>query len=548
MADDIRELNALIADYGKEFQSSDPRRGPSLGSARLYNEDYQPATGSEQAEMVMSMLPGVGEGLDAAHFAKDIGDRNYLGAGLSGLGLVVPGLGAATIKKIAGATQKGSPVVSKFTTGRGSTYEQYNDGTTQRNRSGARHRDTSTGLQPRSNKTVFADKDSINSVGGIFQNTDMATRLDPVFDNDGNITEMSLNLLEDFGPRRAGESLASVPVTTRPEVGLYPVEIGNPESPMGSSGSGVHFGSEIISVDSATIKKIAGKDKTSEELLSLMYKDVKKKYPDAKVTEAEFLNNLKNMMGDGTVAKRREASLTDESIQKAQEKFTQNKAGADTLTPAQQARYIMELHRNAELPSVSVSKQGYITGSDDQPLTLYHMTHSKEPFDDFDFTVEERLPFLSTSTTPKGAEIGSSYAARKVLGETGSRTIPMKARATKVLDFENPGHLSELSKYMKENRTNTDTEFDDVLVDQMIDDMLQGNWAVLEKPRAREAMQKLGFDAFTTTEGGAKNVMLLDPTRQVEPLFDPKKTGMIGKYRRGGSVVERSNNYEPKAI
>ena len=61
-------------------------------------------------------------------------------------------------------------------------------------------------------------------------------------------------------------------------------------------------------------------------------------------------------------------------------------------------------------------------------------------------------------------------------------------------------------------------------------------------------MQKLGFDAFTTTEGGAKNVMLLDPTRQVEPLFDPKKTGMIGKYRRGGSVVERSNNYEPKAI
>ena len=542
MADDIMELNALIADYGKEFQSPDRRQGPSLGSARLYNEDYTPATGSQQAEMVMSMLPGVGEGLDAAHFAKDMGDRNYLGAGLSGLSMIVPGLGAATIKKV------GKPIIDKFTTSRGSTYELFDDATTQRNRSGVGHKDTSTGLQPVSNKTVFADKDSINSVGGIFQNTDMATRLDPVFDKDGNITEMSLNLLEDFGPRRAGESIASVPVTTRPEAGLYPVEIRNPESPMGSSGSGVHFGSEIISVDSATIKKIAGKDKTSEELLSLMYKDVKKKNPDTKVTEAEFLNNLKNIMDDGTVAKRREASLTDESIQKAQEKFTQNKAGADTLTPAQQARYIMELHRNAELPSVSVSKQGYVTGSDDQPLTLYHMTHSTEPFDDFNLTTEGRLPFLSTSTTPKGAEIGSAYAVRKALGETGSRTIPMKARATKILDFENPGHLSELSKYMKENRTNTDTEFDDVLVDQMIDDMLQGNWAVLEKPRAREAMQKLGFDAFTTTEGGAKNVMLMDPTRQVEPLFDPKKTGMIGKYRRGGSVVERSNNYEPKAI
>ncbi len=98
--DDIRELNALIADYGREFQSPDPRSGPSSASARLYNEDYQPATGSQQAEMLMSLLPGVGEGLDAAHVAQDIGNRDYLGAGLSGLGLVIPGLGAATIKKV----------------------------------------------------------------------------------------------------------------------------------------------------------------------------------------------------------------------------------------------------------------------------------------------------------------------------------------------------------------------------------------------------------------------------------------------------------------
>lgn len=100
MADDIRELNALVENYGREFQSPDRRRGPSSASARLYNEDYQPATSSQQAEVLMSLLPGVGEGLDAAHLAKDIGDRNYLGAGLSGLGLVVPGLGAATIKKL----------------------------------------------------------------------------------------------------------------------------------------------------------------------------------------------------------------------------------------------------------------------------------------------------------------------------------------------------------------------------------------------------------------------------------------------------------------
>jgi hypothetical protein len=100
MADDIRELNALVENYGREFQSPDRRRGPSSASARLYNEDYQPATSSQQAEVLMSLLPGVGEGLDAAHVVKDIGNRDYLGASLSGLGLIIPGLGAATIKKV----------------------------------------------------------------------------------------------------------------------------------------------------------------------------------------------------------------------------------------------------------------------------------------------------------------------------------------------------------------------------------------------------------------------------------------------------------------
>ena len=99
MADDIQELNALIADYGREFQSPDPRRGPSLGSSRLY-ADYQPATSSEQAEMLLSMLPGIGEGLDVAYIAQGIEEKDLRKAG-TGLGaLLLPGVGAATIKKI----------------------------------------------------------------------------------------------------------------------------------------------------------------------------------------------------------------------------------------------------------------------------------------------------------------------------------------------------------------------------------------------------------------------------------------------------------------
>ena len=255
MADDIRELNALVADYGREFQSPDPRRGPSLGSSRLY-ADYQPATSSEQAEMVLSMLPGIGEGLDAAYISQGIEEED-LGKAATGLGgLLLPFVGAGTIKQVAkrlgGAARSEKPVIDKFTTNRGSTYELFDDATTQRNRSGVGHKDTSTGLQPVSNKTVFVDKEGLVDVGGIFQNPDIATRLNPVFDDKGNITSMAVDLTEDFGPRRAGERIAEVPVTTQPAVGKYPVEIMSPESPRGSSGRGVHFGSEIIDVQSKT--------------------------------------------------------------------------------------------------------------------------------------------------------------------------------------------------------------------------------------------------------------------------------------------------------
>jgi len=99
VADDIQELNALIADYGREFQSPDRRRGPSLGSSRLY-ADYQPATSSEQAEMLLSMLPGIGEGLDVAYIAQGIEEKDLRKAG-TGLGaLLLPGVGAGVIKKV----------------------------------------------------------------------------------------------------------------------------------------------------------------------------------------------------------------------------------------------------------------------------------------------------------------------------------------------------------------------------------------------------------------------------------------------------------------
>ncbi len=51
--------------------------------------------------MVLSMLPGIGEGLDVANLVQDLGNRKYGQAGLSVLGMVLPGVGAGTVKQIA---------------------------------------------------------------------------------------------------------------------------------------------------------------------------------------------------------------------------------------------------------------------------------------------------------------------------------------------------------------------------------------------------------------------------------------------------------------
>lgn len=140
-------------------------------------------------------------------------------------------------------------IESVFMTGRGSTYAHHTDSTTTRNRSGAQHRDTRTGIQPRSGKTVFMDPSDVSRLGGLFQNTELATRFVPVLDKDGKPTgKAKLELLEDYGPRKAGTSLLEVPYSLKPVVGLNPVEIYNSASPMGDSGRGIHFGNKITEV------------------------------------------------------------------------------------------------------------------------------------------------------------------------------------------------------------------------------------------------------------------------------------------------------------
>jgi hypothetical protein len=139
-------------------------------------------------------------------------------------------------------------IESVFKTGRGSTYAHHADTTTTRNRSGANHTDKSTGIQQRSGKTIYMDPKAVNSMAGLYQNAELATKFVPLLENGKPTGKVALQLMEDYGPKKAGTILTTAPYSTKPAVGMNPVEIFGSESPIGSSGRNIHFGNAITEV------------------------------------------------------------------------------------------------------------------------------------------------------------------------------------------------------------------------------------------------------------------------------------------------------------
>jgi len=133
--------------------------------------------------------------------------------------------------------------VKKFTTSKGSTYDSFGDGTTIRDRAERGDGEVS-GVQPRSQQTVFMTNEAANEIGPLFQNTEIPTEL--VIDGD----KAKLVYTEDFGPKKAGsDASATVTLSTEPEVGLQPVEIMDTSN---DNSRNIHFGNEITEVSSVT--------------------------------------------------------------------------------------------------------------------------------------------------------------------------------------------------------------------------------------------------------------------------------------------------------
>ena len=205
----------------------------------------------------VSGVKGAYDTFDDAAAAKESWDKgdlwsaagHGLASGLGGLGIAA-GVGGPTRWGIKGAKaglKAADEVIGKFRTSRGSLYNHFADATTQRDRSGLGHPDTSTGLQLKSGKTVFVSKDDVNKIAGLFQNQEIATKLVPYTDDAGNLKARLVHA-ERYGLKKAGDTITEVHVTTKPELGKHPVEIWGSDSPIGDPGKSIHFGSEITEI------------------------------------------------------------------------------------------------------------------------------------------------------------------------------------------------------------------------------------------------------------------------------------------------------------
>lgn len=164
-----------------------------------------------------------------------------------------------------------------FRTKRGSTYAHLPGSQTIRNRSGLNHSDVSTGLQPKSTKTLYMDTRAVNAVGSFLQDPSFGSTLIPEFGKDGKSTGHALVSATDDFYRPAskygsevsikkGQTLTRVPFALQPKEGMHPVEIlGSSDSPKGSKAKNIHFGNVITEVMPQTksgisaLPKAAGK-------------------------------------------------------------------------------------------------------------------------------------------------------------------------------------------------------------------------------------------------------------------------------------------------
>jgi hypothetical protein len=225
-----------------------PEERAEVAPGAVISDDVEKPLSVKGAEFGLSMTP-VGTAMEVAEELSSA-SPSWLNIGLAvapdllGLGPVADPL----MKAIKG---------TKFKTAKGSTYEVTDSNTTVRNKAARPEHPGESGVQPQSKKTIYMPREELEKFAGIHQNPDIGTEFIPTGENTA-----ALRYTEDYGPRKAGDIVPGTEITFTldPEVGLNPVEILDFRNPRG-----IHFGNEIIEVESNIPKVSRSKDATDPD-------------------------------------------------------------------------------------------------------------------------------------------------------------------------------------------------------------------------------------------------------------------------------------------
>ena len=109
---------------------------------------------------------------------------------------------------------------------------------------------------------------------------------------------------------------------------------------------------------------------------------------------------------------------------------------------------------------------------------------------------------------------------------TRRNILPIYVSAQKPFDYENPEHITELSKQIS-------------LMGEDRADVMRGIWNVIESPRVQNAIKAAGFDGFYMYENGRKNLAVYEPS-QIKSVFnkgtyDPADSRISYKLKTAGA-------------
>jgi len=228
------------------------------------------------------------------------------------------------------------------------------------------------------------------------------------------------------------------------------------------------------------------------------------------------------------------------------------------------------------LDSSKIVRGKDIEGKEGLPLLLFHRSYG-DPFKEFNLVenlnkgTKSNYNFISTGLNLKPFKEGGQWVKAKdynypnieVMGELGpgARVLVGVGKVNKIFDYDNPKQVNEVinvlrkkrRKQIAKNKKDAGYTFNQQDKDQLENSLRvqkeqisYGNYSDIENEQVLDVLQDLGYDSFTTFEGG-KNVMLLKPNEQFVPLFDPLKKAATG-FAKGGMVARNPYDYEPRGI